>query len=227
MPSYAKFLKEILSNKRKLEDYETVALTEECSTILQNKLSPKLKDPESFSIPYFTGNMNIDKAFCDLGASVSLMPHNMPKVNVEELTNNYLTTIEMEEDVQILIILGRPFLATTRVIIDVKNGQLTLKLREEEVEFNLFRVMIHKSKSDKCLRVNIIDKLVEEIFQKRYPEDPLKACIVHSNTVDNENKEIVAFVRSLEASPPLLLTQALQVEELKEEQPKSQPLEDT
>ncbi|XP_020259787.1 uncharacterized protein LOC109836335 [Asparagus officinalis] len=43
MPSYAKFLKEILSNKRKLDDYATVALTEECSAIIQNKLSPKLK----------------------------------------------------------------------------------------------------------------------------------------------------------------------------------------
>ncbi|GKV39994.1 hypothetical protein SLEP1_g47678 [Rubroshorea leprosula] len=45
MPCYAKFLKEILSNKRKLEEYETVKLTEECSAILQNKLPPKLKDP--------------------------------------------------------------------------------------------------------------------------------------------------------------------------------------
>ncbi|XP_062118887.1 uncharacterized protein LOC133832580 [Humulus lupulus] len=34
MPSYVKFMKEILSRKRKLEDYETVALTEECNTIL-------------------------------------------------------------------------------------------------------------------------------------------------------------------------------------------------
>ncbi|XP_073124805.1 uncharacterized protein [Henckelia pumila] len=45
MPSYAKFLKDILSNKRKLEEYETVNLTEECSAIVQNKLPPKLKDP--------------------------------------------------------------------------------------------------------------------------------------------------------------------------------------
>ncbi|XP_073031141.1 uncharacterized protein [Primulina eburnea] len=45
MPSYAKFLKEMLSNKRKLVDFETVRLSEECSTILQNKLPPKAKDP--------------------------------------------------------------------------------------------------------------------------------------------------------------------------------------
>ncbi|XP_058741657.1 uncharacterized protein LOC131614045 [Vicia villosa] len=36
MPSYVKFLKEILSNKKKLEDNETVTLTAECSAIIQN-----------------------------------------------------------------------------------------------------------------------------------------------------------------------------------------------
>ncbi|XP_057998849.1 uncharacterized protein LOC131177759 [Hevea brasiliensis] len=74
MPSYAKFLREILSNKRRLEDYETVALTEKCSALLQNKLPPKLKDPGSFSIPCHIGETSIERALCDLGASVSLMP---------------------------------------------------------------------------------------------------------------------------------------------------------
>ena len=74
MPSYAKFLKEILSNKRKLEEYETVALTEECSAVIQNKLPAKLKDPASFSIPCLIGNVSINHALCDLGSSVSLMP---------------------------------------------------------------------------------------------------------------------------------------------------------
>jgi len=51
MPKYAKFMKEILRNKRKLEDHEMVMLNEECSFILQNKLPPKLKDTGSFTIP--------------------------------------------------------------------------------------------------------------------------------------------------------------------------------
>ena len=45
MPPYVKFMKDILANKRKLSNYETVALSEECSVILQRKLPPKLKDP--------------------------------------------------------------------------------------------------------------------------------------------------------------------------------------
>ena len=34
MPNYAKFLKDILSNKIRLSDYKTINLTEECSAIL-------------------------------------------------------------------------------------------------------------------------------------------------------------------------------------------------
>ena len=42
MPSYMKFMKKILENKKKLGEYETIALTEKCSAILQKKLLPKL-----------------------------------------------------------------------------------------------------------------------------------------------------------------------------------------
>ena len=74
MLSYVKFMKDILSNKRKLEDYEIFALTKECSAILQQKLPPKLKDPRSFTIPWTIGNSVSTKALCDLGASINLMP---------------------------------------------------------------------------------------------------------------------------------------------------------
>ena len=40
---YVKFMKDVLSKKRKLGDYETVGLSEECSAILQKKLPPNLK----------------------------------------------------------------------------------------------------------------------------------------------------------------------------------------
>ncbi|XP_063946016.1 uncharacterized protein LOC135151483 [Daucus carota subsp. sativus] len=74
MPSYAKFMKGILSRKLKLEELETVALTEECSAVLQQKLPPKLKDPGSFTIPCTIGPLSFDKCLCDLGASINLMP---------------------------------------------------------------------------------------------------------------------------------------------------------
>ena len=74
MPKYAKFLKDIISKMRKLEEHETVMLTEESSAILQKKLLPKLKDTGSFTIPCTIGKSYFDRALCDLGASINLMP---------------------------------------------------------------------------------------------------------------------------------------------------------
>ena len=74
MPNYVKFMKDILSKKRRLGEFEIVNLTEECSAILQRKLPYKLKDPGSF-----TTHCTISKSFCkralyDLEASINLMP---------------------------------------------------------------------------------------------------------------------------------------------------------
>ena len=74
MPSYVKFMKEILSKKRRLSEFEIVNLTEECSAILQRKLPQKLKDPNSFTIPCTIRNSIFEKALCDMGASINLMP---------------------------------------------------------------------------------------------------------------------------------------------------------
>ena len=73
MPIYVKFMKGILSNKRRLSDFETVNLTEEYSAILKRKLPQKLKDSGSFTIPCTIGNSIFKKALCDLGAIINLM----------------------------------------------------------------------------------------------------------------------------------------------------------
>ncbi|KAL5578061.1 hypothetical protein UlMin_019760 [Ulmus minor] len=74
MPNYVKFMKDVLTNKRKLGEFETVALTNECSLLLQTKIPPKLKDPGSFTLPCSIGNTYCGRALCDLGASINLMP---------------------------------------------------------------------------------------------------------------------------------------------------------
>ena len=152
MPSYVKFMKDILSQKRRLADFETVNLTEECSAIIQRKLPQKLKDPGSFTIPCTIGNAIFEKALCDLGASINLMPLSIfrrlglgearPTTVTLQLADRSLKhprgiiedvlvkvdkfifpadfiVLDMEEDKEIPIILGRPFLATGRAMIDV------------------------------------------------------------------------------------------------------------
>ncbi|KAI5316566.1 hypothetical protein L3X38_036273 [Prunus dulcis] len=77
MPNYGKFIKDILSKKRRFEDTEMVELTEECSVVIQSHLSPKRKDPGKFSIPCTIGT--IQRALCDLGSSINLIPLSVAK----------------------------------------------------------------------------------------------------------------------------------------------------
>ena len=73
MPNYVKFLKDIISKKRRLEEFEIVKLSEECSAILQKKLPQKLKDPGSFTLPCTIRNSFFEKVLYGLSVSINLM----------------------------------------------------------------------------------------------------------------------------------------------------------
>ncbi|XP_075074798.1 uncharacterized protein LOC142162350 [Nicotiana tabacum] len=74
-----KYLIDIVANKRRHIEFETIALTEECSAIVQSKLPPKLKDPGSFTIPLSLEKQEVGRALCDLGASINLMSSSLFK----------------------------------------------------------------------------------------------------------------------------------------------------
>lgn len=63
-----------LDQKTKLKEFETIALYEKLSAVLQRKLPPKLKDPGLFIIPCSIRLHVSSKIFCDPGASINLMP---------------------------------------------------------------------------------------------------------------------------------------------------------
>ncbi|XP_057747114.1 uncharacterized protein LOC130966343 [Arachis stenosperma] len=59
--------------------YETVVLAKECSALVQKKLPQKWPDPRSFLIPCTIGTITFEKALCDLGSSINLMPLSVMK----------------------------------------------------------------------------------------------------------------------------------------------------
>ena len=61
---------------------------------------------------------------------------------------SYFIILDMQEDKEVLIILGRPFLATRRAMIDVQKGALRLRVQEEEVTFNVFNAIKHPHDTD-------------------------------------------------------------------------------
>ncbi|KAM2233589.1 hypothetical protein ACFXTI_011930 [Malus domestica] len=140
VPKYAKFLKELCTNKRRFNDQETVALSEEVSAVLQRKLPLKLKDAGSFTIPCVIGGKEFGKALCDLGASINLMPYSV----YDSLNLGDLKETKMEHDPMLTalpLILGRPFLRTARTKIDVYDGTLTMEIDGESVKFRIFNAM--------------------------------------------------------------------------------------
>ena len=92
MPTYEKFMKKILSKKRKIVEEGIVNLTATYSQVIQQKLPAKMKDPASFTIPCSIGKYEFKKALCDSGASINLMPLSMvQRLSLGELTPTAIT----------------------------------------------------------------------------------------------------------------------------------------
>nr|GEU30290.1 reverse transcriptase domain-containing protein [Tanacetum cinerariifolium] len=71
----------------------------------------------------------------------------------------------MEEDSKVPLILGRPFLYTTDAVIRVKQKQLNLGVRIEQMIFYIISAMKHSySNDDTCFSIDVIDKFLEEDF---------------------------------------------------------------
>ncbi|GJU41450.1 reverse transcriptase domain-containing protein [Tanacetum coccineum] len=86
MPNYGKFLKELISNKHKIEQISAAFLSDESSAMIQNKVPPKLGDPGSFLIPCNFNKTFSCNALADLGASINLMPYSLyAKLSLETL----------------------------------------------------------------------------------------------------------------------------------------------
>jgi hypothetical protein len=72
VPSYAKYIKDIINNKQPLPSTEVVKLTEECSAAILNRLPEKKKDPGCPTITCSIGTQQFDHTLCDLGQALAL-----------------------------------------------------------------------------------------------------------------------------------------------------------
>ena len=91
VPTYARYLKDILNIKRPLLTTEVIKLTEACSAAIFQQLPEKKKDPGCPTIRCSIGAQSFDKALCDLGANVSVIP----KVVFDQLNYSVLTPTPM------------------------------------------------------------------------------------------------------------------------------------
>nr|XP_017256369.1 PREDICTED: uncharacterized protein LOC108225930 [Daucus carota subsp. sativus] len=140
VPSYAKFLKDILTKKRSFGEVQTVAFTEECSAVLQNKSPPKLKDPGNFVV------------------------------------------LDMEDDSQIPIILGRPFLCTG----------------DNKSTFTLTSALKSPMLKNTCCMIDVIDAIVQDELPQVLLDDPLEAVLMLEASEGEGHVEIDSLVLQLD-----------------------------
>ncbi|XP_039118011.1 uncharacterized protein LOC120253862 [Dioscorea cayenensis subsp. rotundata] len=229
MPKYAKFMKDLLTNKRKLEELEIVALPRNCSAMIQTKLPKKLIDPGSFIIPCMIGEGMQQKALADSGASINVMPYKLflklglenlrptrmmvqladrsirkPKGVVEDVLVKVdkliilvdFVILDVDDDVDVPLILGRPFLNTSSALIDVKGGRMILRVGEEKVIYTLREAMRQTLDHDDPLYfTDETDMVISDCMQEVLAMNPLDEYL---EEVDNKEDKMKVPV-----SPPM------------------------
>ncbi|XP_061367855.1 uncharacterized protein LOC133310867 [Gastrolobium bilobum] len=162
MPSYAKFMKDVLSKKRRIEEFETVALTKESCNYL-TEIPPKLKDLGIFTIPCTVRKNYLGRALCDLGSSVNLMPASIFKQLDIGAARPTTVTLQLADRS-----IAKPFLATGDAVINVRKGELSMSVNGEEVKFNVMKAMkFDVDSTEECSSISTLELIIIEEQQEQ------------------------------------------------------------
>nr|GFA06435.1 hypothetical protein [Tanacetum cinerariifolium] len=170
MPKFASTLKALIGNKEKLSEMARTLMNEYCSAIILNKLPRKLRDLSKFLIPCEFAGMDECLALADLGASINLMPLSvwegllLPKLTLTCMTRT-CGSFDFEPDPRVPLILGRCFLKTGQALIDVHKGELTLRIENEAITYNLDQTVRYSANYNQ-MTTNKIDVICEMYSQE-------------------------------------------------------------
>nr|GFA10533.1 reverse transcriptase domain-containing protein [Tanacetum cinerariifolium] len=193
MPKFASTLKALIGNKEKLSEMARTSMNEHCSVAILNKLPKKLGDPRKFLIPCEFPGMDECLALADLGLSLpELTPTCMTlelvdrsvskpigiakdvsvKVGVFHFPADFVV-VDFEPDPRVLLILGRCFLNTSRSLINVHKGELTLRIGHEAITYNLDQTSRYSANYDQMTanKIDITDEACEEYSQEVLEDD--------------------------------------------------------
>nr|XP_016464122.1 PREDICTED: uncharacterized protein LOC107787110 [Nicotiana tabacum] len=104
--------------------------------------------------------------------------------------------LDCQVDEEIPLILGRPFLATGRALIDCETGELKMRLNDEEVIFNVQQSMRRPSEYANCSLVEAVDVIMQEDDMTLIVKDQLEACLTNLEEMYGEG--LTEWVMALE-----------------------------
>ncbi|GJT58182.1 zf-CCHC domain-containing protein [Tanacetum coccineum] len=165
MPKGAKVLKDLLSHKEKLKKAALRPLAVK-NALADLGASINLM-PHSLFRRLGTSKlkptkMNIQLADRSIKYPIGVCENLLLKISKFIFPVDFVV-LEMDENELVPIILGRPFLATARAVIDVHERKLSLRVGSETVTFNIGKSMKSKhSRNDYLYRADHTAKLVQE-----------------------------------------------------------------
>ncbi|GJW21405.1 reverse transcriptase domain-containing protein [Tanacetum coccineum] len=163
MPKFASTLKSLISNKEKLMD-ECLVLADLGASI---NLMP-LCMSKKLSLPELTPTcMTLELADRSISRPIGIAEDVYVKVGKFQFPAEFVV-VDFDADPRVPLILGRSFLKTGRALIDVYEGELTLRVGKKAVTFNLDQTSRYSSNYDdnSVNRINIIDMACEEYSQE-------------------------------------------------------------
>ena len=96
--------------------------------------------------------------------------------------------LDMAEDREVPLILGRPFLVTARAVIDVGNGNLILKFGEDQLTVKpLTSLKQSLDSDDSCFSINVIDESISRFKQDNLSKDALELSLTLGEDDESEN----------------------------------------
>nr|GEU58559.1 reverse transcriptase domain-containing protein [Tanacetum cinerariifolium] len=152
MSNYGKFLKELISNKHKIEQISAAFLSDESLEMTQNKVPQKLEDPRSFLIPCNFNKIFSCNALADLGASINLMRYSLyAKLFLETLKSTKMSVRLAKRSFQYPVGIAKNMLVEVgKVTFPVDFGILKME-EDSKVPLILGRPFLHTT--DSVIRV--------------------------------------------------------------------------
>ncbi|CAM8959746.1 unnamed protein product [Rhodiola kirilowii] len=102
------------------------------------------------------------------------------------------------------ILLGRPFLKTSKMKIDCGSGMLSMEVEGEVFSFDIFRAMKHSMESEEVYALDALDDLVQEV-QSEPRTDPLELILNGAESSYDLAEGLHETLAHLTISEPLTL----------------------
>ncbi|GKA57909.1 reverse transcriptase domain-containing protein [Tanacetum coccineum] len=171
MPKFAPMFKKLLNNTDKLIKLTKTPLNENCTTVALKKLPEKLGDPGQFLIPCEFLEFDNCLALADLADRTISRPTGVAENVFVKVGKFYFladfVVLDFIADPRVSFILGRPFLSTAHALIDVYEGEITLRHDDQSLTLKCGDTpSISYNNLESLNRVDLIDATCEEYSQE-------------------------------------------------------------